>query len=234
MPGARSPRRHAADDPGGGRRGRAEPPSLLTAAAVSLILIGVGLCAVVLYGAAGPPQPPIHAVIPDSETAPPPVAVAPRDASRVLPRSRPVRIEIPSLKVKARILALGLRPDGTLEVPPLSQVMDAGWYKGGPSPGERGPAVVVGHVDSKSGPGVFYRLGSIEKGAKVIIKRADKKTVTFKVTHIEQVDKRRFPTSRVYGPIDYAGLRLITCGGSFDRASGHYRDNIIVYAELTR
>jgi hypothetical protein len=231
----RSDRRHGREPASRiGARPIPDRTGLLTAVAVSLLIIGVGLLAFALYGRTGPPQPSVTEVIPDSETAPPPVAVAPRVATRVLPRSEPVRIEIPSIKVRAKVTALGLKPDGSLEVPSLTRVQDTGWYKLGPAPGERGPAVLSGHVDSATGPGVFYRLGAVKLGARVKVWRADRKALSFRITHIDRVDKRRFPTSRVYGPIDYAGLRLITCGGTFDRRTGQYRDNIIAYGELTR
>jgi sortase (surface protein transpeptidase) len=142
--------------------------------------------------------------------------------------ARPVRIRIPSIGVDTRLVALGRDASGALEVP--SRFDLAGWYTGAPRPGEVGPAVIAGHVDSVSGPAVFYRLGSLRGGAAIRIARHDGSTVTFRVQRIERWPKDRFPTRRVYGPTRRATLRLVTCGGTFDAGSGHYRDNTIVFA----
>jgi LPXTG-site transpeptidase (sortase) family protein len=144
-------------------------------------------------------------------------------------RAAPPRwIRIPAIGVSAPVVALGLNPDGTLEVP---RSWDAtGWYTGGPEPGERGPAVIAGHVDSTSGAAVFYRLGQLRPGAMVHIRRADRSVVEFRVHGVERWPKDHFPTRRVYHPTARSTLRLITCGGAFDGAAGHYLDNVIVYA----
>jgi sortase (surface protein transpeptidase) len=144
------------------------------------------------------------------------------------PAARPRSIRIPAIGVSARVVPLGLNPDRTLEVP--RRWGDAGWYTGGPDPGERGPAVIAGHVDSTSGRAVFYRLGELRHGALIRIRRADDSVVSFRVEGVERWPKDRFPTRRVYGRTARATLRLITCGGAFDAATGHYLDNVIVYA----
>ncbi|MDN5751557.1 MAG: class F sortase [Pseudonocardia sp.] len=124
-----------------------------------------------------------------------------------------------------------MRPDGSLEVP--RDYALAGWYRPGPTPGEAGPAVVVGHVDSAAdGPAVFFRLGELRPGAEVLVERADGRTAVFAVDRAARYPKDEFPTREVYGPTDHAALRLITCGGDFDAASGHYRDNIVAFARL--
>jgi sortase (surface protein transpeptidase) len=140
----------------------------------------------------------------------------------------PVRIEIPSIGVRAPIIRLGLNPDRTLEVP--TDYGDTGWWSGGARPGENGPAVIVGHVDSKSGPAVFYRLSELRPGAEVVVVRSDGSRAHFTVQGSERYPKDEFPTARVYGHTDGPTLRLITCGGAFDSSSGHYEDNTIVYA----
>jgi sortase (surface protein transpeptidase) len=118
-----------------------------------------------------------------------------------------------------------------MEVPDDYDV--AGWYVHGPRPGDIGPAIIAGHVDSKRGPAVFYRLRDLAEGDSIEVGRADGSVAVFRVDAVEQYPKNRFPTAKVYGDLDHAGLRLITCGGDFDRSRGHYRDNIVVYASLT-
>lgn len=145
-------------------------------------------------------------------------------------RSEPVRLEIPSIGVDSELMELGLRTDGSMEVPPAA--FPAGWYAGAPTPGELGPAVIAGHIDWASAPGVFAELSEVAVGDDVVVTRDDGTTAEFRVTFTEQYAKDEFPTAEVYGDLDHAGLRLITCGGSWDRATGHYRDNIVVFAEL--
>jgi sortase (surface protein transpeptidase) len=140
----------------------------------------------------------------------------------------PRRLEIPAIGVSAPVIALGLNSDGTIQTPTVWA--ETGWYKPGPEPGERGPAVVVGHVDSTSGPAVFYRLRALRPGNVIRIGRSDGSTVRFRVQRIERWPKSEFPTKRVYGPTRGAVLRLVTCAGNFDRSTGHYVDNTIVYA----
>jgi sortase family protein len=142
--------------------------------------------------------------------------------------SRPVRIEIPSIGVDAPVIPLGLNPDRTLEVP--TDYGDTGWWTGGSRPGERGPAVIAGHVDSKTGPAVFFRIGELAPGAPIVVARRDGSRARFTVVGTERYPKDDFPTARVYGRTRGATLRLITCSGVFDRTSGHYLDNTVVYA----
>lgn len=146
-----------------------------------------------------------------------------------LARSVPVRLQITSIGVDSRLMDLGLQDDGTMEVPPSG--FPAGWYDGAPTPGELGPAIIAGHVDWK-GPGVFYNLHNLLPGDRVTVTRKDGSTPVFRVTRVEQFPKNRFPTKTVYGNIDHAGLRLITCGGTFNSQSGHYEDNIVAFADL--
>jgi sortase (surface protein transpeptidase) len=141
---------------------------------------------------------------------------------------RPTRIRIPAIGVNARVTRLGLNPDGTMQTP--VKFADTGWYAPGPEPGERGAAVIAGHVDSKTGPAVFYRLGELRRGDGIRVTVADGKVIRFKVAGLERWPKNSFPTKRVFGRTRAATLRLVTCGGAFNRATGHYVDNTIVYA----
>jgi sortase (surface protein transpeptidase) len=142
----------------------------------------------------------------------------------------PVRIDIPRIGVSSSLDRLGRAPDGTVETPPLRRAAVAGWYELGPRPGDPGSAVILGHVDSKRGPAVFFRLRELRRGDEVRVSRADGSVLRFVVQRTEQSDKQRFPTDDVYYPTLTPGLRLVTCGGLFDYRSGHYRSNIIVFA----
>jgi sortase (surface protein transpeptidase) len=130
--------------------------------------------------------------------------------------------------VRAPVIRLGLNDDRTLEVP--KDYSETGWWSGGYAPGEPGPAVIAGHVDSKSGPAVFYELDELQLGDRVKVRRADGSVVTFAVERIERYPKDEFPTAAVYGRTPGPTLRLITCSGDFDESTGHYVDNTIVFA----
>jgi len=153
-------------------------------------------------------------------------------AAAGLDRSAPVEIAIDSINVRAGVDQIGLAPDGTLEEQPLSRADYAAWYRLGPSPGQVGPAVITGHVDTKSSLGVFFDLGRLRPGDRVVITRADGQSVLFSVDSLSAFPKSDFPTQLVYGATDYPALRLITCGGSFDRHAGSYLDNIVVFAHM--
>ncbi|GAA3136083.1 class F sortase [Streptosporangium carneum] len=154
----------------------------------------------------------------------------PAPLSRDLGRAEPTRVVIPRIGVNAPLVVLGIEDDGGLAVPPLDHADAAGWYGLGPTPGERGSAVVVGHLDTRTGPAVFARLGELEAGDSVGVVRADGTVAVFVVERLEQAPKDRFPADRVYGPTDGRRLRLVTCGGSFDQARRSYDDNVIVHA----
>jgi LPXTG-site transpeptidase (sortase) family protein len=144
--------------------------------------------------------------------------------------SEPTHIHIPRLHLDAPIQATGQKSDGTLEVPKATDTV--GWYKNSPTPGELGPAVIAGHVDSTSGPAVFWRLGELQVGDTFEINRADGSLITFKVDAIKQYSQDNLPADEVYGDIDYAGIRLITCSGTFNRQTHHYTDNTVVYGSV--
>ena len=143
---------------------------------------------------------------------------------------RPDRLVVAAIGVDTELVDLGLEPDGTLEVPPGA--FPAGWYSGSPVPGERGPAILAGHVDWGGEPGVFLRLHELVPGDTIDTIRSDGVTAVFRVTRVDRYAKAEFPTAAVYGNIDHPGLRLITCGGEFDTAARSYRDNTVVFADL--
>lgn len=144
----------------------------------------------------------------------------------------PRRIRIPAIGVRARVVSLERAPDSTMETP--NNFDNTGWYQPGSEPGERGPAVIAGHIDSTSGPAVFYRLRELKRGNLIRIARADGSVVRFRVEGLERWPKAAFPTRRVFGRTRLAALRLVTCSGNFDASTGHYVDNTIVYATRLR
>lgn len=149
-----------------------------------------------------------------------------------LPPSDPVRLRIPALRVDAPMSRLALDAKGALEPPPDDNPVLAGWYADGTVPGAVGTAVTAGHVDTRVGPGVFHRLGSVRKGATVEIVRADLRTAVFTVYAVESYDKKKFPDKKVYGASARPEIRVITCGGGYTKKSG-YRSNVVVFAALT-
>jgi sortase (surface protein transpeptidase) len=144
--------------------------------------------------------------------------------------SKPVRLEIPAIGVSTSLLRLGLEPDGAMQVP--GDFGRTGWFAEGPAPGQVGPSVIAGHVDSKTGPAVFYRLRDLRPGDPILVERADGRRLRFLVERSRSYPKSTFPTQDVFGPVPAAALRLITCGGEFDRARGSYRENLVVFARL--
>ena len=148
----------------------------------------------------------------------------------VLPASAPVRLDIPALRVSTRLIELGLQSDGAMEVP--GDAGTGGWFTGAPTPGALGPAVIAAHVNLDGRPGAFADLATLRPAETIRVTRADGTIAVFRVTTVQQHPKDRFPTDAVYGTIDHAGLRLITCGGDFDSAKRSYRDNIVVFARL--
>jgi LPXTG-site transpeptidase (sortase) family protein len=149
-----------------------------------------------------------------------------------LARSVPSRLRIPKLHVDSPIMKLGLNADHTIQVPPLSRPNLTGWWDGGPTPGEKGASVILGHNVGNGHPSVFEKLGTLKPGDRVEVTRGNGSVATFEITNLEQIPKSRFPTEKVYGKLSYPGIRLITCGGRFDSSWGHHVDNVIAYGKL--
>ena len=194
-------------------------------AGIALLAAAAGTFLVSKWSESGEAQGGRLALQNDAETDRPRLATKLRHEQHVAP---PVRVEIPSIGVQAPIIRLGVNPDRTLEVP--TDFGDAGWWSGGPRPGEPGPAVIAGHVDSDTGPAVFFRLRELRPHDAIVVDRRDGSRARFSVIGSEQYPKDHFPTARVYGATAEPTLRLITCGGEFDNSSGHYLDNTVVYA----
>jgi hypothetical protein len=160
-----------------------------------------------------------------------PAAAGPR--SPALPHSVPTRLSVPRIGVAATVQAVGLDGGGGIEVPPLSKKNTVGWYDRGPTPGQDGPAVLVGHVDTRSGPSVFAKLGNLREGDKILVSRKDRRIALFRVDAVRAYPKTAVPAGEVYGDFSHPGLRLITCGGAWVGGGRGYADNIVVYASLT-
>jgi sortase (surface protein transpeptidase) len=223
------------------RRLRPAAPFLLLIGAAALLL-----AAFLIYDGSGPDEPPTGKKLPATAlaqarlSAPRPITpVVPQRGSRrrlvdVVDRQAapPRRIRIPAIGVWARVVPLRREPDGTMQTP--QNFDETGWYQPGSEPGERGPSVIAGHIDSTGGPAVFYRLKELRRGDLIRIGRTDGSVVRFRVEGTERWPKAAFPTRRVFGRTRLAALRLVTCSGNFDASTGHYVDNTIVYATRIR
>jgi hypothetical protein len=203
---------------------------MLSRRGVALLVVAAGLIAAA-GGSAGLllTRHPVAAQFGATPTLPAPtgpiVAAPQRQSAQV---SQPVSLTIPAIGVQGNIIHLGLTASGTLQVPSSTAV--AGWYTGSPRPGAVGSAVIAGHIDSKTGPGIFFRLSALHPGDRVYVRRADGTLAAFKVTVVRKFAKDTFPTSAVYGAVPDSELRLITCGGTFDPQLGSYLSNTVVYA----
>ena len=185
-----------------------------------------------LPAAAVSSSPPAPTAAPASTTSTPAATLPSRTQALPSPApAPPAWVGVDAVGIRADLVDLDLDRDGALEVP--TDYATAGWYVRAPRPGALGPAIIAGHVDSAAGPAAFFRLRDVEVGDAIEVGRVDGTTATFVATHTERHPKDAFPTDEVYGDLDHAGLRLITCGGTFDHDIGHYRDNVIVYARLT-
>ena len=193
-------------------------------AGVALILGGIVALGVTFLSQQHAPQPSAAAR----------GAIGPAGQGPSLPRSVPVSVEIPAIGVTSKLLHLGLNTDGTIQVPSLvTSAGEAAWYEYSATPGQIGASVIEGHVDSYQGPAVFYRLGALRPGDTIYVTLADGTTAIFRVTGVREYPKSNFPAKAIYGATDYAALRLITCGGVFDYATGHYLSSTVVFASLT-
>ena len=226
-------------DGGPGRHGRPGPLWRKVArrpVAVAVLLASLALAAVAGAGLLLRSGQPGHPASPLPAAA---TRLVPLGRPAALPRPAghpqvplPVALRIPAIGVRTRLIRLGITPQGTLQVPASTAV--AGWYTGSPRPGAIGSSVIAGHIDSYLGPGVFYRLRLLHPGNKIFVRQADGRLATFRVTAVHQYPKARFPTSQVYGPTPDAELHLITCGGTFDYATGSYLSNVVVFSVEVR
>ena len=214
---------------GGGRHARRRRLSagLRTAAmlvAVGLVAAGAGAGGLALTRHPDVPRAAALVLLP-APTGP--IAAAPAPGAAQV--AEPVSLVIPSIGVTSALVHLGLTSSGALQVPPSTSV--AGWYTGSPRPGSIGSAVIAGHIDSVTGPGIFYRLSQLRRGDRVYVKRADGTLAVFEVTEVQMYAKDVFPTAAVYGAVPDPELRLITCGGTFDYTTRSYLSNTVVYAK---
>jgi hypothetical protein len=206
----------------------ARPRSAVTrlAGLAGVVLILAGCIAVVVAMAAQQ-----HAPEPGRSAA---GDIGPRTRGPWLHRSPPVSVEIPAIGVSSKLLHLGKNTNGTIAVPSLTApVSQAAWYKYSPTPGQVGASVIEGHVDTYQGPAIFFRLGALRPGDRVVVRLADGVTAIFRVTGVRQYLKSRFPAKAIFGPTNYAALHLITCGGAFDYQTHHYLSSTVVFASLT-
>ncbi|WP_290056658.1 class F sortase [Amycolatopsis solani] len=202
-------------------------PAVTAVAAALGVVVAVALVLVLSPRTPDPIAPPSPAA-PSTSGAPGTAAAT----TGGLPSAKPASLSIPAIGVRAAgIEDLGLTADGALEVPPDATTV--GWFTGAPSPGEVGPAVLAAHVDYKHVPGAFSRLKELHPGEQARVGRADGRIAVFTVYRVDRYAKAEFPTDQVYGDTADPELRLITCGGEFDRASGNYLDNVVVYARLS-
>jgi Sortase domain len=203
------------------RPGRHRPGTIVAAMSALVVLAGCGT------GAAAPAPDPARAASQPGRSA---GALRELTSGPLMPSSPPVRVTIPRFKTTSGLIALGLLSDGSMQVPPNADVV--GWFTGAPTPGSLGPAVLAGHEDWNGKEGAFAKIGRLVPGDEIVVNRLDGSTAVFAVTRVQEYPKNQFPTAAVYGPIDHAGLRLITCGGVFDSSTHHYRDNVIAFADL--
>jgi hypothetical protein len=172
----------------------------------------------------------VHAPLPSRSEA---GVIGGSSREQSLARSVPVAVRIPAIGVNSKLLRLGLKADGTVQVPSIRTSAGlAAWYKYSATPGQIGSSVIEGHVDSEQGPAVFFRLGALQRGDTIDVKLANGVTAVFRVTGVREYSKSRFPAKAIYGATDFAALRLITCGGAFDYATGHYLSSTVVFASL--
>ncbi len=194
------------------------------------LLVAAGLAAAGA-GAAGlaltrHPDVPVAAALQVLPAPTGPIEAAPTEGAAQV--AEPVSLVIPSIGVSTSLVHLGLTSSGALQIPPTTSV--AGWYAGSPRPGSIGSAVIAGHIDSVTGPGVFFRLSQLQRGARVYVRRADGTLAVFEVTEVQMYAKDAFPTAAVYGAVPDPELRLITCGGTFDYSTRSYLSNTVVFA----
>ena len=183
----------------------------MTNISIGLIVVLVGLALVVGMNSSGP----------SGFGSPAPLAA-----------SAPTRVTVPSISAESSLVPTGLQENGSLEVPPVSEPMQASWFDQSPTPGEVGPSIVLGHVNGGGQPGIFANLKDVVAGSQVFVDRADGQRAVFEVSRVDTIPKDSFPTDAVYNDTANPQLRLITCGGDYDRSARSYLSNVIVYADF--
>ena len=223
-----------------GRRRRSRGSWILVPALVGSLVAGASFIGIALASQRSAPPAPSGPEVPLSTPSPAqhglssdPTNLQDPIVSKVLPASAPVALDIQAIDVHSDLHDVGLDATGAIEAPSGALYDQAAWYEHSPMPGSMGPAIILGHVDSAAnGPSVFFRLGELERGDVIAVTRADGSIARFVVDTVRSYSKDAFPTELVYGDLDHAGLRLVTCGGAFDEVAGHYRDNVVVFATL--
>lgn len=191
--------------------GKANAGKSLTNLSIGLVVVLIGLALVVgMYSSSS-----------SSIESPAPLAA-----------SAPTRVTVPSISAESNLVPTGLKADGSLEVPPVTAPMQASWFNASPTPGEVGPSVILGHVNGNGQPGIFANLSRVVAGEEILVDRADGQRAVFQVSRVVTIPKDSFPTDQVYNDTANPQLRLITCGGDYDRANRSYLSNVIVYADL--
>lgn len=226
------------------RRQHLNSRNMFTVLAAVLAVAAAVVLVIVVRAQHHAPQPPASAANPAAERnlpVPGPTKTGSSSSTSgatatvgpILARSNPVSLTASSIGiVNAPLAQYGLNSQGAVGIPASKPGVPAGWFTGSPTPGALGPSVIVGHVDSAAGPSIFFKLGDLRPGQQVSVTLADHTVATFQIDSVERYAKAAFPTLQVYGNINHAGLRLITCGGAYDASTGHYVDNIVVYAHL--
>jgi sortase (surface protein transpeptidase) len=193
----------------------------LVAATLAVVLAACGTTT--SPGASAPP-----ATTESASTVATPAAASTQDG-----RPTPTNVRIPKIGAESTLVAVGLDNARAIAVPSVDQPMQAAWYKHSQVPGDPGPSILLGHVDGRQKPGIFYKLHDLKAGDEIFVKRADGKELRFVATRTQQVPKEQLPEEAIFGTTTESELRLITCGGAFDKAVHSYKDNIIVYAKLS-
>jgi sortase (surface protein transpeptidase) len=198
-------------------------------ASLVFLILAVNLTVFIAAQAMKPSKP---AVLSSKISAPAATEEKSQNTTKFLPHSEPTKLMIPAINLETDLIQTGAQADRAIQMPDRYDV--AAWYTGSPTPGELGPAIIVGHVDNYKGVAVFWPLRDLKLGDTITVSRADGTTASFRVTDVKQFPQSNFPSQEVYGRINYPGIRLITCGGQFNSQTGQYEDNIVVFGSLAQ
>ena len=210
---------------------RRRKPNLWWASGAALLLVGTGVLVVGVRGSDHPLPAPVPSAAAQRSAARTPLPrTPPMLTALTTSRSVPVTLRVPAIGLSTPVSTLGLTADGSVQVP--SDIVQVGWFRLGPTPGQLGSAVILGHVDNYTGPGVFFQLRTLAPGDEVDVDLADGITARFVVNTVVMYSKAQFPADRVYASHGSSALQLVTCGGTFDPQTGHYLSNVVVYTSL--